>query len=156
MAHTNTQATDYPYPNTNTPPLTAHHALIVCGALRRVCPCDGDRDAKEDDCDGVSTSDQFSWKQLQNATILVQKPSTNVLDELYLPCVGRMLEARWVRKSRRGLPFTHDGVGFHQREVVIYLLFLSFNATEGRNGLIFGYLLLNFRRWYGSPLISEP
>ena len=63
-----------------------------------MCPaCDDERDAKEDDCDSdVSKSDQFSRKQLRNATILVlrrQKPSTNALDGLYLPCVDRMLEA---------------------------------------------------------------
>ena len=47
-------------------------------------------DAKEDDCEGVSTSDQFSSKQLRNATKVVlrrQKPLTNALDGLYLPCV---------------------------------------------------------------------
>ena len=98
--------------------------------MRRVCPCDDDRDAQEDDSEDGPTSDQFSRKQLRNATIVVlrrQKPSTNALDGLYLPCVDRMLEVRWVkgcdellprrecarRKSRRGLPFTHDGVGFH-------------------------------------------
>ena len=126
----NTQAIDYPYPTANTPPLTTHHTLIVCEALRYVCPCDDDRDAKEDDCNSdVSTSDQFSRKQLRNAMILVlrrQKPSTNALDGLYLSCVDHMLEARCVegcavsllrrtgvwQKSRWGLPFTHDGVGF--------------------------------------------
>ena len=83
MTQANPQAIDYPYPTTNTPPLTTHHTLIVCGVLRCVCPCDDDRDAKEDDCDSdVSTSDQFSWKHLRTATILVlirQKPSTNVM-----------------------------------------------------------------------------
>ena len=63
-------------------------------------PWDDERDAKEDDYNSdVSTSDQFSRKQLQNATILVlrrQKPLTNVLDGLYLPFVDHMLEARWV------------------------------------------------------------
>ena len=107
MAQTNIQAIDYPYPTTNTPPLTTHHALIVCEAVRCVCPCDDDRDAKEDDCDDVSTSDQFSRKQLRNATILVlrrQKPSTNALDGLYLPWMDRMLEARWVKGCAEGLP----------------------------------------------------
>ena len=89
---------DYPYPTTNSPPLTTHHALIVCGALRRVFPCDDDRDAKEDDCNpDASTTDQFRRKQLRNATILVlrrQKPSTNVLDGLHLLCADRMLDAR--------------------------------------------------------------
>ena len=131
MAKSNPQAIDYPYPTTNTPPLTTHHALIVCEAVHRVCPCDDDRDAKEDDCDSdVSMSDQFSRKQLRNATIVVlrrQKPSTNTLDGLYLPCVDHMLEACWAegcdeslprhtcvwQKSRWGLPFTHNGVGFH-------------------------------------------
>ena len=60
MMQTNSQATNCPYPTTNTPSLTIHHALIVCEALCRVCPCDKDRDAKEDDCAGISTSDQFS------------------------------------------------------------------------------------------------
>ena len=76
MAKSNHQAMDYPYPTTtltthHTPhtthhtPHTTHHALIACEAVRHVCPCDGDRDVKEDDCnsDG-STSDQFSRKQL--------------------------------------------------------------------------------------------
>ena len=83
MTKSNPQAINYP----NTQPLAAQHALIVCEALRRVCPCDDDRDAKEDDCDSeVSMSDQFSRKQLRNATIVVlrrQKPSTNALDGLY-------------------------------------------------------------------------
>ena len=94
---TNTQATDYPNQTTNTPSLTIHHALIVCVALRRMCPCDDDRDAKEDDCDGILTSDQFSRQRLRNAMILVlrrQKPSTNALDGMYLLCVDCMLDAR--------------------------------------------------------------
>ena len=94
---TNTEAFDYPYPTTNTSSLTIHHTLIVCEALRRMCPCDDDRDAKEDDWS--DTSDQFIWKELQNATILVlrrQKPLTNVLDGLFMPYVDRMLEACWV------------------------------------------------------------
>ena len=64
-----------------------------------MCPCDDDRDAKEDDCDDVTMSDQFSRKQLRNATILVlrrQTSSTNILDGLNLLCVDHMLEARWV------------------------------------------------------------
>ena len=99
MMKSNTQTIDYPYPTTNTPPLTTQHILIICGALCSVCPCDDDRDAKEDDYDDVSMSDQFNMKQLRNATIIVlrrQKPSTNALDGLYLPCVDCMLEARWV------------------------------------------------------------
>ena len=63
MMQTNIQTTDHPYPTTNTPPLTTHHALIVCEAVRRVCPCDDDRDAKEDDCKDVPMPDQFSRKQ---------------------------------------------------------------------------------------------
>ena len=60
MMQTNIQTTDYPYPTTNTPLLITHHALIVCEAVRCVCPCEDDRDAKEDDCDSdVLTSDQF-------------------------------------------------------------------------------------------------
>ena len=108
MTQSNTQTIDYPYPTTNTPPLTTHQALILCEALRRVCPCDDDKDAKIDDCDSdVSTSDQFGWKQLQSATILVlrrQKPSTNALDGLYLQCVGCMLDARWVEGCAESLP----------------------------------------------------
>ena len=100
MTQSNPQASDYPYQTINTPPLTTHLTLIVCGALHHVCPCDDDMDAKEDDCDSdVSMSDQFSWEQLRNATILVlrrQKSSTNALDRLYLPCVDHMLEAHWV------------------------------------------------------------
>ena len=87
MTQTNTQAIDYPYPTTNTPPLTTYHALIFFAALHRVCPSDDERDAKEDDCDSdVSKPDQFSWKQLRNATIVVprrQKLLTNALDGLY-------------------------------------------------------------------------
>ena len=131
MAKSNTQAINYPYPTTNTPPLTIHHTLIVCEAVRHGCPCDNDRNAKIDNCaSDVSMSDQFSRKQLQNATIVVlrrQKPSTNALDRLYLPCADCMLEARWVegcagsllrctgvwQKSCCGLSFTHDGMGFH-------------------------------------------
>ena len=37
-------------PITNTSLLTTYYALIVCEAVRRVCPCDDDRDAKEGDC----------------------------------------------------------------------------------------------------------
>ena len=63
MTQANPQSIDYPYPTTNTPPLTKHHALIVCGALRRVCSCDDDRDAKEDDHNDVFiTSDHSSQK----------------------------------------------------------------------------------------------
>ena len=62
MIKTDPQAIDYPYPATNAALVTTHHALIVCGALRRVCRCDDDRDAKED------VSDQFSRKQSRNAT----------------------------------------------------------------------------------------
>ena len=72
-----------------------------------MCSCDDDRDAKEDDCDSdISMSDQFSRKQLQNATILVlrrQKPSTNALDGLYLLWVNRMLEACWVEGCAESL-----------------------------------------------------
>ena len=131
MTTTDPQAINCPYPTTNMPPLTAHCALVVCGALRCGCPCDDDMDTKEDDCDSDrSKSDQFSRKQLRNATILVlkrQKPLTNALDGLYLLCVDHMLVARWVegcdeslprhtyvlQKSCRGLLFTHDGAGFY-------------------------------------------
>ena len=92
MIQTKTEAIDYPYPTTNTPSLTIHHTLIVCEAVRRVCPWYDERDAHENDWSDVSN--QFSRKQLRNAMILVlrrQKPSTNALDGL--DC---MLEARWV------------------------------------------------------------
>ena len=49
--------------------------------------------------DWSDMSDQFSQKQLLNATILVlrrQKLLTNALDGLYLPCADHMLEACWV------------------------------------------------------------
>ena len=51
LMQTNTQAMDYPYPNTNTPSLTIHHALLFCEALCRMCPCDDNRKANQDDCD---------------------------------------------------------------------------------------------------------
>ena len=72
-----------------------------------MCPCHEDRDAKEDDCEGVSTSDQFSSKQLRNATKVVlrrQKPLNNALDGLYLLCVDRVLEACWVEGCDESLP----------------------------------------------------
>ena len=53
------------------------------------------------------TSNQFSRKQLRNATILIlrrQKPSTNALDGLYLPCVDHMPEASWVEGCAESLP----------------------------------------------------
>ena len=73
----------------------------VCGTLRHQCPCDDNRDEKEDDCahDMVFTSDQLSWKQWRKAAILAlkrQKLLTNVLDGLYLPCADRMLQVCWV------------------------------------------------------------
>ena len=42
------------------------------------------------------------------------------------------------------------GVDFHPQEVAIYLLFHSFNATEGRDGLSFSYLLTTFSKvvWF--------
>ena len=40
------QANDSPYSTTNTQPLITH-ALSICDALRRVCPCDDYRDAKK-------------------------------------------------------------------------------------------------------------
>ena len=56
-----------------------------------------------------------------------------------------------------GASLIHDGVGFHPMgggdiPSIPFLL----NATEGRNGLSFGYLLSKFRRWYGMPIISKP
>ena len=99
MTKTDSQAIHNPYQTTNTPPLTTHHALIVCGALRRVCPCDDDRDAKEDDRDDVFVaSEQFSRKQLRNATTLVlrrQKPSIN-MPWMDCICRVRIVETRWV------------------------------------------------------------
>ena len=166
---TNIQTTNYLYPTTNTSLLTTHHALVVCEAVRRVCPCDDDRDAKEGDCDSdVSTSDQFSWKQLRNATIVVlgrQKPSTNALGGLYLPWMDRMLDARWVEgcavsllrrtcvwwKSRQGLPFTHDGVGFTPCRGGDILSIPSL-WCHGRAVWSEFRFSLNFWRWYGSPV----
>ena len=49
MTQTNTEAIDYPYPTTDTPSLTIHHAIIVCEAVHCACPWDDERDAKEDD-----------------------------------------------------------------------------------------------------------
>ena len=109
MMQTNTEAIDCPYPTTNTPSLTIHYALIICEAVHRVCPWDDDRDAKEDDW-----SDQFSRNQLRNAMILVlrrQKPSTNALDGLYLPCVDHMLEACWVERCAVSLRGAHVSDG---------------------------------------------
>ena len=62
-----------------------------------------------------------------NLALKRQKPLTNALDGLYLPCADRMLRVRWIEgrvdtlrwhssvwgESRRGLSFAHDGVGFH-------------------------------------------
>ena len=82
MIKTDSQAIDYPYPTANTPPLTTQRALIVCGALRCVRPCDDDRDAKEDDCDDVFVkSYQFSRKQLRYAMILVLWETWALLSE---------------------------------------------------------------------------
>ena len=49
MMQTKTEAIDYPYPTTNAPSLTIHPTLIVCEAVRRVCPRDDERDAKENE-----------------------------------------------------------------------------------------------------------
>ena len=71
---------------------------VVCEAVRRVCPWDDERNAKENNWSDAPG--QFSRKQLRNATILVlrrQKPLTNALDGLYLPFVDHMLEACWVQ-----------------------------------------------------------
>ena len=103
MIKTDPQDIDYPYPTTNTSPLITRHALIVCGVLRCVFPCDDDKNAKEDDCDNVFVS----RKQLPNATILVlrrQKPSTNALGGLYLLCADCVLEACWVEGCDVSLP----------------------------------------------------
>ena len=162
MTQANPQAIDYPYLTTNTPKLTTHHTLIVCGALRHVCPCDDDMDAKEDDCDSdVSISDQFSWKQLRNATILVlrrQKPSTNALDGLYLPCVDCMLEARWVEGCAESLrkvdgAFLHPwwcGFSLHGRW---WYTFYSIPLMLWKGRVVWALVIysLNFRRWYGCP-----
>ena len=58
---------------------------------------DDERDAKEDD--RSDAANQFSRKQLRNATILVPRKGmllTNALDGLYFPCVDHMLETGWV------------------------------------------------------------
>ena len=49
MMQTNIEAIDCPYRTTNTPSFTIHHTLIVCEAVRRVCPWDDERDAEEND-----------------------------------------------------------------------------------------------------------
>ena len=72
-----------------------------------MCACDDARDAKEDGCEDILASNQFSRKQLRNATIVVlrrQKPSTNALDGLYLPWMDHMLAARWVEGCDESLP----------------------------------------------------
>ena len=73
-----------------------------------MCPCDDDRDAREDDCDSdLYISDQFSRKQLRKAMILVlrrQNPSTNALDGLYFLCLDCMLEVHWVEGRAVSLP----------------------------------------------------
>ena len=82
MTKSNTQTIEYLYPTTNTPLLTKRHALIVCEALRCVCPCDDDRDALEDDCEDVSTSDQFSRKQTKPSSYRLPQPITTKIPSL--------------------------------------------------------------------------
>ena len=103
MHHTAVHPTAHTYSTSNTPPPTAHLALNVCEALRGQCPCDGDRDATRNDwfchvCTYISyTSDRFSRKTLHRATtVRRQRPWTNALGGLYLPCLNRMLGCRWV------------------------------------------------------------
>ena len=74
-----------------------------------MCPCNDNRDAKkEGDCnDMFVASDQYSRKELRNATILVlrrQKPSTNALNGLYLLCMDCMLDACLVEGCAESLP----------------------------------------------------
>ena len=54
-----------------------------------------------------------------------------------------------IRKSL-GAQLHPCGADFTSREVAIYLLFHSFNAVEGRDGLSFGYLLNKFSKvvWF--------
>ena len=102
MHHTAVLSTACTYSNSTTPPLTTHLALNVCEALRRQCPCDEYRDAKGRDCVfdlAFAASDQFSRKQLHRATTCFlrrQRPWTNALGGLCLPCLNRMLGCRWV------------------------------------------------------------
>ena len=123
MHHTAAHPTAHTYSTSNISPLTTHLALNVCEALRRQCPCDEYRDAKGRDCVfdlAFAASDQFSRKQLHRATTCFlrrQRPWTNALGGLCLPCLNRMLGCRWVdgrdealrwytsewRKSRRRL-----------------------------------------------------
>ena len=143
--------------------------LIVCEAVRRVCPYDDDRDTKDDDWSNVCKSEQFSWKQFWNATIVVlrrQKPSTNALDGSY---VKGLLGWRlwWVisdaymclAEKLPGLPFSlypqwcrfspHTG----WRDT-----FYSIPLMPRKGGMVWVLVIysLNFRRWHGLLVISEP
>ena len=101
MPPTAAHPTAHTYSTSNTPPLTTHLALNVCEALRGQCPCDEYRDETRNDwffhvCTSY-TSDQFRRKQLHRATtVRRQRPWTNALGGLYLPCLNRMLGCRWV------------------------------------------------------------
>ena len=101
MSPTAAHPTAHTYSTSNTPPLTTHLALNVCEALRGQCPCDEYRDETRNDwffhvCTSY-TSDQFRRKQLHRATtVRRQRPWTNALGGLHLPCLNRMLGCRWV------------------------------------------------------------
>ena len=115
-------ANDSPYPTTNTPLLTTHFVLIVCGALRHQYLCDDDSDRKEYNCafDVAYTLDQFSWKQRRKAMILAlrrQKPLTNALDGLYLPCAVCKLRVLWDESCAESLRFHTPVLGESRRGV---------------------------------------
>ena len=74
------------------------HIVCRCEAVRRVlvCPWD-DEGGMQRKMIGLTRQTNLEGKRLRNATIVVlrrQKPLTNALDGLYMPCVDRMLEAR--------------------------------------------------------------
>ena len=103
MHHTAVHPTAHTYSTSNTPPLTTHLALNVFGTLRGQCPCDEDRDETRNDwfchvCTYISyTSDRFCQKTLHRATtVRRQRPWTNALGGLHMPCLNRMLGGRWV------------------------------------------------------------
>ena len=54
--------------------------------------------------------------------------------------------SKLVIRKPPGLDYIDMVLIFTPWEVVIYVLFHSFNATEGRDGLSFGYLLTKFSK----------
>ena len=131
LSTTDPQTVDYPYPTTNTPPLTTHPPslfVVHCVACVHVMMIGMQR--KMIGTLKFPRQTNLAGNSYTIATILVlrrQKPLTNALDGLYLLCMNRILEARWVGgcgvslprrtcvwwKSRQELPSTHDCVKFH-------------------------------------------